>query len=165
MLDKEFFNELGKETSLKYRQLVFDPKGGGKGAKDVYGKEYEGYNNPEDESSYGVRKKLGNLYGIDKTPQDPKFKNSNAPVLTGQLMHSFGAMASHSNGFGFGTITKKGVVKHLANMGRVVSTNEKPLPDEVAKFIMKEMTKDVKGAFKKIRKAIKRKKININIGK
>ena len=160
MLDKKFFNELGKETSLMYRTLIFDPKGGGKGAKDVHGKAYNSYS-----SDYGESKRTGELSGIDKTPQDPKFKDSNAPVLTGQLMHSFGAMASHSNGFGFGTITKKGVVKHLANMGRVVSTNEKPVPDEVAKFIMKEMTKDVKGAFKKIRKAIKRKKININIGK
>ena len=160
MLDKKFFNELGKETSLMYRRLIFDPKGGGAKAKDVYGKGYSRYT-----SAYGTAKKTGELSGIDKTPQDPKFKDSKAPVLTGILMESFGAMASHSNGFGFGTITKKGVVKHLANMGRAVSTNEKPMPDEVAKFIMKEMTKDVKGAFKKIRKAIKRKKININIGK
>jgi len=61
--------------------------------------------------------------------------------------------------------SKKGVVKKLANMGRVVSENQKPVPDEVAKFIMDGFDKDVKGAFKKIRKAIKRKKININIGR
>jgi len=61
-------------------------------------------------------------------------------------------------------MTEQGKVKKLANMGRVVSSNAKPVPDEVAKFIMKEMTKDVKGAFKKIRKSIRRKKINIKIG-
>ena len=50
-------------------------------------------------------------------------------------------------------------------MGRVIYTDAKPLPDECSEFIMKELTKDVKGAFKKIRKKMKRKKININIGK
>ena len=160
MLDRKFFNELGKETSLMFRKLIFDPKGKGKKAKDVYGDSYAPYSD-----EYREAKKKGNLYGIDKTPQDSKFKDSKAPVLTGQLMHSFGAMASHSTGFGFGTITKKGVVKHLANMGRPVSENKKPVPDEVAKFIMKEFDKDVKGAFKKIRRAIKRKKININFNR
>ena len=43
MLDKKFFNELGKETSLMYRKLIFDPKGGGKNAKDVYGQGYKSY--------------------------------------------------------------------------------------------------------------------------
>ena len=165
MLDKAFLNELGKDVRDKYRKLIFDPDGGGKGAKDVYGKEYAGYKNPQDPYSYGNLKKTGELSGIDGTPQHKKHKDSRSPVLTGQLMNSFDSVGSHSNGFGFGTVTQKGKVKSLANMGRAVSTNEKPVPDEVAKFIMKEMTKDVKGAFKKIRKAIKRKKININIGK
>ena len=165
MLDKAFFNELAKDVRDKYRKLIFDPDGGGRGAKDVYGKEYAGYKNPQDPYSYGNLKKTGELSGIDGTPQDKKFKDSKAPVLTGQLMRSFDTMKASDNGFGFGAMTQKGKIKKLTNMGRSVSTNEKPVPDEVAKFIMKEMTKDVKGAFKKIRKAIKRKKININIGK
>ena len=160
MLDKSFLNELGKDVRDMYRKLIFDPAGGGKGAKDVYGKEYKRYS-----SGYGAAKKTGELSDIDGTPQHKKHKDSKSPVLTGQLMNSFDSVGSHSNGFGFGTTTQKGKVKKLSNMGRAVSTNEKPIPDEVAKFIMKEMTKDVKGAFKKIRKAIKRKKININIGK
>ena len=155
MLDKSFLNELGKDVRDMYRKLIFDPAGGGKGAKDVYGKDYKRYS-----SSYGAAKKTGAL-----SEQHEKHKDSRSPVLTGQLMNSFDSVGSHSNGFGFGTTTQKGKVKKLSNMGRAVSTNEKPIPDEVAKFIMKEMTKDVKGAFKKIRKAIKRKKININIGK
>ena len=155
MLDKAFLNELGKDVRDMYRKLIFDPAGGGKGAKDVYGKEYKRYS-----SGYGAAKKTGTL-----NEQHEKHKDSRSPVLTGQLMNSFDSVGSDSGGFGFGTTTQKGKVKKLANMGRAVSTNEKPVPDEVAKFIMKEMTKDVKGAFKKIRKAIKRKKININIGK
>ena len=42
MLDKAFLNELGKDVRDKYRKLIFDPAGGGKGAKDVYGKEMAG---------------------------------------------------------------------------------------------------------------------------
>ena len=160
MLDKTFLNELGKDVRDMYRKLIFDPAGGGKAAKDVYGKAYNSYS-----SSYGSSKRTGELSGIDGTPQDKKFKDSKAPVLTGQLMRSFDTMKASDNGFGFGAMTQKGKIKKLTNMGRVVSENKKPVPDEVAKFIMKEFDKDVKGAFKKIRKAIKRKKININIGK
>ena len=163
MLDKKFFNELGKETSLKYRQLVFDPKGGGENAKDVYGDKYDEYNNPEDENSYGVRKRSGNLYR-----QASKFKDSNAPVLTGDLALSikgFKKFKSHSTGFGFGSVTQKGKIKSLAKKGRVIYTKQKPLPDKCSKFLMKELDKDVNDEFKKIRKAIRRKKININIGK
>ena len=165
MLDKAFFSKLGAEVSMKFLKHIFDPAGGGKGAKDVYGKGYKGYKHSENPNSYGSRKKAGVLKGIDGKPQDPKFKSSKAPVLTGDLMRSFKTTGALSEGFGFGTITRRGRVKKLIDMGRPVSTNEKPVPDEVAKFIMQEMTKDVKGAFKKIRKKIKRKKININIGK
>ena len=160
MLDKSFFNELGKDVRDMYRKLIFDPAGGGKNAKDVFGSNYKSYS-----KEYGDAKRAGILKGIDGTPQDQKHKNSRSPVLTGQLMNSFDTVGSHSEGFGFGTTTQKGKAKKLADMGRVVFSNAKPVPDEVAKFIMQEMTKDVKGAFKKIRKKIKRKKININIGK
>ena len=54
MLDKAFLNELGKDVRDKYRKLIFDPAGGGKGAKDVYGKEYKRYS-----SGYGAAKKTG----------------------------------------------------------------------------------------------------------
>ena len=160
MLDKAFFSKLGAEVSMKFLKHIFDPAGGGSGAKDVYGKVYKSYS-----SGYDKAKKTGGLKGIDGKPQDPKFKSSKAPVLTGDLMRSFKTTGALSEGFGFGTITRRGRVKKLIDMGRPVSTNEKPVPDEVAKFIMQEMTKDVKGAFKKIRKKIKRKKININICK
>ena len=158
MLDRKFFNKLANEVIMKYRKHIFDPDGGGAKAKDVYNKDYPKYS-----ASYGSAKRTGQLSGIDGTPQDQKFKDSKAPVLTGQLMRSFLNVKSTDTGFGFGTITERGKLKKLANMNRVISANEKPVPDDVAEFIMDEMTKDVKGAFKKIRKAIKRKKININI--
>ena len=155
MLDKKFINKLALETRTLYRKLVFDPAGGGKGAKDVYGKTYKKYS-----SSYKIAKESGEL-----KRQSGKFKDSQAPVLSGDLLNAFDTLKTDSTGFGFGAIGQRGKIKRLNSMGRAVSTNEKPVPDEVTKFIMKEMDKDVKGAFKKIKRAIKRKKININIGK
>ena len=155
MLDKKFINKLALETRTLYRKLVFDPAGGGKGAKDVYGKDYKKYS-----SSYKTAKESGEL-----KRQSGKFKDSQAPVLSGDLLNAFDTLKTDSTGFGFGAIGQRGKIKRLNSMGRAVSTNEKPVPDEVVKFIMKEMDKDVKGAFKKIKRAIKRKKININIGK
>ena len=155
MLDKKFINKLALETRTLYRKLVFDPAGGGKGAKDVYGKDYKKYS-----SSYKIAKESGEL-----KRQSSKFKDRQAPVLSGDLLNAFDTLKTDSTGFGFGAIGQRGKIKRLNSMGRAVSTNEKPVPDEVTKFIMKEMDKDVKGAFKKIKRAIKRKKININIGK
>mgnify|MGYP003147722098 CR=1 FL=1 len=155
MLDKKFFNKLGVETKMKFRKHIFDPAGGGKSAKDVFGNDYKAYS-----VEYREAKKTGKI-----SSQSEKFKDSKAPVLSGALMFSFeNDYKATGKGFGFGSMTEQGKVKKLANMGRVVSSNAKPVPDEVAKFIMKEMTKDVKGAFKKIRKSIRRKKINIKIG-
>ena len=158
MIDKNFFNKLEVETSKKYRALIFDPKGKGKKATDVYGKPYKGYS-----TNYKKQKTKGNLKGIDKTPQDAKFKDSKAPVLTGALMNSFGTAGAYTTGFGFGTVTKRALVKKLEDMGRVVSNNQKPVPDGVADYIMGEFDKNVKGAFKKLRRKYKRKKINIII--
>ena len=146
MLDKKFINKLALETRTLYRKLVFDPAGGGKGAKDVYGKDYKKYS-----SSYKIAKESGSLQGNGK-PQHQKFKDSKAPVLTGDLLNAFDTLKTDSTGFGFGAIGQRGKIKKLNSMGRAVSTNEKPVPDEVTKFIMKEMDKDVKGAFKKIKR-------------
>ena len=163
MLDAKFWESVGIDTVVCYRREIFDPDGHGRNAADIYGDPYREYNNPEDENSYGVRKRSGNLYR-----QASKFKDSNAPVLTGDLALSikgFKKFKSHSTGFGFGSVTQKGKIKSLAKKGRVIYTKQKPLPDKCSKFLMKELDKDVNDEFKKIRKAIRRKKININIGK
>ena len=163
MLDAKFWESVVIDTVVCYRREIFDPDGHGRNAADIYGDPYREYNNPEDENSYGVRKRSGNLYR-----QASKFKDSNAPVLTGDLALSikgFKKFKSHSTGFGFGSVTQKGKIKSLAKKGRVIYTKQKPLPDKCSKFLMKELDKDVNDEFKKIRKAIRRKKININIGK
>ena len=157
MLDTEFWLKTGIDTVACYRRHIFDPDGHGADAKDIDGKPYKAYKSKD----YKAAKKTGALHR-----QASDFKDSNAPVLTGDLALSikgFKKFGSHSTGFGFGSVTQKGKINQLAKMGRVIYTVAKPLPDKCAEFLMDEMTKDVKGAFKKIRKKIKRKKININI--
>tara|TARA_R100001082_G_C4361882_1_gene159795 strand:+ start:1524 stop:2015 length:492 start_codon:yes stop_codon:yes gene_type:complete len=163
MLKRKFFAQLSAEVQAKYKKHIFDPAGGGKNAKDVFGKTYKEYKNSGDIDSYGQRKKRGVLADSAGKPQDEKFKNSKAPVLTGELMNSFDTSEVTNTGFGFGTLTNKGKAKHLDNMGRTITTNAKPVPDSVAKFIVDEMTKDVDDEFKKIRKSIKKKNINIKL--
>ena len=149
MLDRKFFLEYGPDLVACFRKHIFMD------AKDVYGKPFKGYSD-----EYGQAKRTGTLFR-----QATEFKDSNAPVLTSDLVRDFKAFKSHSTGFGFGAIAQRGKVKNLARMGRVITTNQKPLPDKCSELLMKELDKDVKGAFKKIRKKIKRKKININIGR
>ena len=43
MLDIKFFREIASEAVMKYRKFIFDPAGGGKGAKQVDGKSYGKY--------------------------------------------------------------------------------------------------------------------------
>ena len=95
--------------------------------------------------------------------QASAFKDSTAPVLSSDLARDFKAFKSHSTGFGFGSISQKGKVEQLAKMGRVITTRQKPLPDKCSALLMKELDKDVRGAFKKIRKKLSGKKINIKV--
>ena len=155
MLDAKFWKSVGIDTVACYRKHIFDPDGHGRNANDVFGDPYDKYS-----GKYKEAKATGKL-----KRQASKFKDSRAPVLTSDLARDFKAFSSHSTGFGFGATSQRGKVKQLASMGRVITTDQKPIPDKCAEFLMDELTKDVKGAFKKLRKKIKRKKININIGK
>ena len=158
MLDAKFWRSTGIDIVACYRRHIFDPDGGGKDAKDIHGNDYKEYKNPQDPYSYGNRKKTGKLFR-----QASAFKDSTAPVLSSDLARDFKAFKSHSTGFHFGNIAQKGKVKQLAAMGRVITTTQKPIPDKCSKFLMDELNKDVKGAFKKIRKKIRRKRINIKV--
>ena len=153
MLDAKFWKETGIDIVACYRKHIFDPDGGGKGAKDIDGQSYKKYSN-----DYRDSKRTGKLFR-----QASSFKDSNAPVLTSDLARDFKVFKSHSTGFGFGAIAQRGKVKQLAQMGRVITTKQKPIPEQCSELLMKELDKDVKGAFKKIRKAIRRKKINIKV--
>ena len=136
MLDRAFWNKYGIEVTMRYRKHIFDPAGGGKTAADVFGKPYKNYSTKNAPYNYGTRKKTGNLSSLG-TPQHQKFKNSNAPVLTGLLLEDFSEKPENiSGGFKFGTTSHSGKVNHLNNMGRVISSNAKPLPNKVAKYLV-----------------------------
>ena len=151
MLDSKFFRKINAEVIMRYRKHIFDPAGGGKGAKDVYGKSYKGYS-----SGYSKAKISGRL-----KRQVAKFGNSNAPVLTGDLYKDFQLIKLGKSGFTFGNLTRQSTVKYLSKMGRRIMAENKPLPDKVGKYIMDQANKYVKKELKKITKG--KKNIILNI--
>ena len=151
MLDSKFFRKINAEVIMRYRKHIFDPAGGGKGAKDVYGKSYKGYS-----SGYSKAKRAGRL-----KRQEAKFSNSNAPVLTGDLYKDFQLIKLGRSGFTFGNLTRQSTVKHLSKMGRIIMAENKPLPDKVGKYIMDQANKYVNKELKKITKG--KKNIILNI--
>ena len=155
MLDSRFFRKINAEVIMRYRKHIFDPAGGGKGAKDVYGKSYKRYS-----SGYSKAKRAGNINMLG-TPQHKKHKDSNAPVLTGLLMNDFQLIKVGKSGFTFGNVARQSTVKYLSKMGRIIMAENKPLPDKIGKFVMAEADKYVKKELKKITKG--KKNIILNI--
>ena len=141
MLDSKFFRKINAEVIMRYRKHIFDPAGGGKGAKDVYGKSYKGYS-----SGYSKAKKTGQL-----KRQDEKFKNSTAPVLSGDLYKDFQLIKLGKSGFTFGNLARQSTVKFLSKMGRVIMAENKALPTKVGKYIMDQADKYVKKELGKIK--------------
>lgn len=172
MLDRKFFAKNAANIVARYRKFIFDPAGGGAKARQVDGRTYPKYSKKGENvgwrtigtgenrkavfiDSYANKKKSAKL-----KRSDSKFSQSNAPVLTGDLLRDFQGFNLISGGFRFGTPTQGGKVKNLAKLGRVIASESKPIPDKVAKYIMSQANKYVKKRLGKI----KGKKININIG-
>ena len=149
MLDNKFFRKIAAEVVKEYRKYIFDPAGGGSKAKQVDGKSYGQYT-----SQYNKAKKSKKIKRISS-----KFSQSNAPVLSGDLLKDFQGFKLTSGGFTFGTPTQGGKVKNLSKLGRVISSEMKPLPDKLEKYILKQADKYVKSKLSKI----KGKKINVFI--
>ena len=145
MLDFKFFQKINAEVIMRYRKHIFDPAGGGKKAKDVYGKKYKRYS-----KGYSKAKRAGNI-NVLGTPQHKKHKDSNAPVLSGDLYKDFQLIKLGRSGFTFGNLARQSTVKHLSEMGRVIMAEKKPLPTKVGKYIMAEANKYVKKELGKIK--------------
>lgn len=141
MLDRKFFIKNAANIVARYRKHIFDPAGGGSGARDVKGNTYKAYT-----SKYSIAKKSAKL-----KRSDTKFSQNKAPVLTGDLLKDFQGFDLISGGFKFGTPTQGGKVNNLAKMGRVISSEAKPLPDKVSKYIMDRADKYVKAKLGKIK--------------
>lgn len=139
MLDLKFFQKLHKDVIPMFREYIFGIKSGGKSAKDVYGKPYKQYTNV-----YSKRKSLGKI-----KRQEGKFKGSNAPVATGDLYRDFQKRSLNNKGFSFGTVSHGSKVKHLENMGRVITTKSKPLPNPLIKHIDNSAEKYIKSKVKR----------------
>ena len=164
MLNLKFWQKINANVVARYRKAIFDPAGGGKGAKDVHGKPYPAYSTrpskwvsigmkkesrhliPKGGISYSEAKKTGQL-----KKQDEKFKNSKATVLSGDLYKDFQLRKTGNSGFSFGTVSWGSTAKFLSNMGRVIATEQKALPDKVSKYIMKEADKYVTKELGKIK--------------
>ena len=141
MLDLRFWQKINANVVARYRKAIFDPAGGGSGAKDVFGKPYPAY-----KSSYSVAKRTGKI-----KRQDEKFKGSTAPVLTGDLYKDFQLRKTGSSGFSFGTVAWGSTTKFLERNKRFIATEKKALPDKVATYIMDQADKYVKKELGKIK--------------
>ena len=141
MIDRAFFAKNAANIVARYRKHIFDPAGGGSGAKDVFGKSYPSYT-----TKYSIAKRSGDI-----KRSATKFSGSTAPVLTTDLMRDFQGFNLISSGFRFGTPTQGGKVANLAKKGRVIATESKPLPDKVAKYVMDQADKYVKSELGKIK--------------
>lgn len=140
MLDSKFFKMIAPKVTARFREFIFGSATAGKSARQVTGKAYPNYS-----PNYAIEKRKGT-----GKRQSSEFAGSKAPVFTGDLMKDFKYSKFILNGFSFGTI-RGGVVKNLADKGRVISSDRKPLPDKVAKYIIKEANTYVNKELSKVK--------------
>ena len=124
MLDKKFFT-IGADVVARFREHTFEK------ALDVFGNKFKGYSD-----KYGKLKRANKL-----KRQFSKYKNSTAPVVSTDLLRDWKLIKVSESGFEFGTVKHGFKIEHLAKKGRVISTSEKPIPDNVILFLDREMEK------------------------
>ena len=122
MLDATFFRRIGPNVRDRYRDHIF------RNAKDVFGKPFKAYT-----SKYGQNKRANKF-----KRQASQYANSNAPVLTSDLLRDYSLIKTMRNGFQIGWITLGARVEALKKMGRVLTTPQQPLPDGVISYLSKE---------------------------
>ena len=122
MLDKTFFLRVGPNVRNRYRDHIF------KKALDVFGKPFKAY-----KSKYGERKRANKF-----KRQASQYANSNAPVLTSDLLRDYSLIKTSTSGFQIGWITLGARVEALKKMGRVLTSKSQPMPDGVIKYLHNE---------------------------
>ena len=124
MLDRKDFIKIGDNVRDNYRTHIFT-----KGL-DVNNKKFKGYKEP-----YRTLKRTGQL-----KRQATQFADTTAPILTTDLLRDFGTIdVRDKNGFTMGWSISGGKIAGLAKKGRLLTTKEKPLPDAVLRFMIKEV--------------------------
>ena len=122
MLDKTFFLRIAPNVRDRYREHIF------KKALDVFGKPFKAY-----KSKYGERKRANKF-----KRQASQYANSNAPVLTSDLLRDYSLIKTASRGFQIGWASLGARVEALKKMGRVLTSKQQPLPDGVISYLSKE---------------------------
>ena len=122
MLDKTFFLRIAPNVRDRYREHIF------KKALDVFGKPFKAY-----KSKYGERKRANKF-----KRQASQYANSNAPVLTSDLLRDYSLIKTASRGFQIGWTTLGARVEWLKKMGRVLTSKSQPMPDGVIKYLHNE---------------------------
>ena len=122
MLDAKFFIRIGANVRNRYRKHIFQD------AKDVFGKPFKAYT-----SKYGQNKRANKF-----KRQASQYANSNAPVLTSDLLRDYSLIKTMRNGFQIGWATLGARVEALKKLGRVLTTPQQPLPDGVISYLSKE---------------------------
>ena len=123
MLDKKFFIKVGANTRDKYRKHIFAK------ARDVYWKAFKGYT-----SEYGKKKRANKF-----KEQHGRSLNTNAPILTGALLNDFGSHFKVSNtGFELGWAAQGAKIKWLKKLGRILTSDDQPLPEGIINYIFNE---------------------------
>ena len=122
MLDKMFFLKIGPNVRDRYRKHIFQD------AKDVFGKPFKAYT-----SKYGQAKRANKF-----KRQASQYANSNAPVLTSDLLRDYSLIKTMSRGFQIGWTTLGARVEWLKKMGRVLTSKSQPMPDGVIKYLHNE---------------------------
>ena len=139
MLDKQFFITHGPIIRDRYRKHIFDK------AKDVYGKPFKRYS-----KEYGEAKRANKF-----KRQASKYSGTLAPVLTSDLLRDFGIMRTTSDGFQMGWAVWGAKIKHLAKLGRHLSTSDQPIPKELIEYLRKNTSGYIKKKMPKGKKIYK----------
>ena len=140
VLDLAFFQNINQEVVNRYRAHTFGTTSNGMKAMDIDDREYPDY------KDFGKKKSKGT-----GRRQRAAYKLSKAPVFSGDLLNDFQLRKTNSSGFSFGTVAWGSKVKSLADLGRVISRENKALPTKVGNYIMKEADKYVKKELGKIK--------------
>ena len=129
MLDHQYFKKVGTKVRDKYRTHIFTK------AKDVYGSKFKGYKEP-----YKTLKQSGKL-----KRQSGSSAGTTAPIVTTDLLRDFGTVyKTSSTGFQMGWSSLGARVEYLKKMGRVLTAENKALPDSIANFLEVESDKYIK---------------------
>ena len=146
MLDRKFWLKQGPNTRDRYRDHIFTK------AKDVKGNNFKGYTKAYEQKKAG---------GRSKNKRFTKGAKFTSPVLTGDLERDY-TLIEERNGFAIGWVSQGAKIEWLKNNGRVLTTEQQPLPKKVLKNLYDNADRYIKKGMDKI---IPNKTTTHNIGK